>query len=506
MRIAVALLLAALAARVYMVFAADIITPDGMLYIKVARLIGDGNWKGVYEEGFYSSYPFVIVLFQKLFHDWETAGRMVSAVAGSIAVVPFFLLLRRMFDAKIAAVAAIFFVVSPRLVQYSSDVLREPLFWCFSITSLWAAWKGIDEENWFFIALASLFAGLSSFTRTEGLALIVIVLLWMAWGLLWQRRRVKLWLAFLVIFLIAFPTIFITPLYFLKSKAGDWELGHAVGKIPSLMRSANVALPADTAGTAPGPAGEASLLARIMGNRYIFSAWSTASKYLRSFHVVLIVFLLFGVIRRRTIPYSGKEVPLLIWCAVFFLVSFVYAYKVSYVSTRHGLLMGIPSLLWVSAGFWELSSRITRVVERTRWSRKLTRHVAICLLILACISILPKTVSSAGDGKVEMKMAGIQLKHMGYSDEKFAVEPRINRLAFYKGGEFVNIPAGIDYTGLGRFLNTVDASYLVVDDRTIESSVRGFKAHTGTMHLERVPVPEFDKFRDYSFVLYRICR
>lgn len=506
MRIAVALVLTALAARIYMVFAADIITPDGMLYIKVARLIGDGNWKGVYEEGFYSSYPFVIVVFQKVFSDWETAGRMVSAVAGSVAVLPFFLLLRRMFDVKIAVVAAVFFIISPRLVEYSSDVLREPLFWCFSITSLWAAWKGIDEEKWLFIVLASLFVGLSSFTRTDGLALIVIVLLWMAWGLLYQRRKVRLWFAFLMIFLIAFPAIFITPLYFLKNRAGDWELGHGVSKIISLMRSANVALPADAAGADLQSGEEASLLTRVMRNRYVFSAWETSYKYFRSFHVVLIMFLLFGAIRRRIIPYSGKEVPLLIWCSVFFLVSFVYACKVSYVSTRHGLLMGIPSLLWVSAGFWEFNSRITRIVERTRWSRKLTRHLAVCLLILACVSILPKTLSSAGDGKIEMKMAGIQLKRMGYSDKKFAVEPRINRLTFYKGGEFVNIPVDIDHSGLDRFLRTVDASYLVVDDRTIEASVKGFQAHTGAMRLERVAIPELENFREYSFALYRICR
>ncbi|NLT23744.1 MAG: glycosyltransferase family 39 protein [Syntrophorhabdus sp.] len=489
-----------------MVFAADIITPDGMLYIKVARLIGDGNWKGVYQEGFYSAYPFLIVVFQKVFHDWETAGRMVSALAGSAAVLPFFLLLRRMFDVKIAAVAAIFFVVSPRLVEYSSDVLREPLFWCFSIASLWAAWKGIDEEKWWFVVLASFFVGLSSFTRTEGLALVAIILLWMVWSLLYQRRKVRLWLAFVMVFLIAFPAIFIAPLYFLKSRAGDWELGHGVRKIPSLMRSANVALPADAGGTTPLPGEEASLLTKIMRNRYVFSAWETSYKYLRSFHVVLIMFLLFGVIRRRTIPYSGKEVPLLIWCSVFFLVSFVYAFKVSYVSTRHGLLMGIPSLLWVSAGFWEFSSRIARIAGRSRWSRKLTRHIAVYLLILACISILPKTLSSAGDGKIEMKMAGIQLKRMGYSDRKFAVEPRINRLTFYKGGEFVNIPVNIDHSALGQFLETVDASYLVVDDRTIETSVRGFKAHTKAMHLERVGIPELEDFREYSFVLYRICR
>ncbi len=486
-----------------MIFTADIITPDGILYIKIARLISDGNWMAVYDDGFYSTYPFIIVLFQKVFHDWETAGRAAAAVFGSVAVLPFFFLFRRMFDLKTAVAASIFFIVSPRLVQYSSDVLREPLLWCFLLTSLWAAWKGITEKKWVFIVLASFFAGLSSFTRMEGVALLLIIILWMGWIFLYRERKVKLWFAMVLIFLISFPVIFISPLYFIKAKTGRWELGHVTTKIPDLLKSKNSALAADDRPSLQfGQAGP--VIAKVMSNRYVFSVWETSYKYFRSFHVVLIVLLVFGVIRRRTIPYSEKEVPLLIWSSIFFLLGLAYAFKASYVSTRHGLLVGIPSLLWVSIGFWELSSRVERAVKKKGWNRNLTRHAAVYLLILVCLSIIPKTLSSSNGGKTEMKKAGIYLKRMGYSDQTFAVEPRINRLTFYKGGDFVNIPTGIDHIALSRFLKTTDAGFLVVDERSIEGAVKGFKDHKDAMNLEKLDLPDFQDYSEYSFVVYRI--
>ncbi len=485
----------------YMVLTADVITPDGLLYIKIARLIDTGNWKAVYEDGFYSTYPFIIVLFRKVFSDWEMAGRMASAVLGSLAVLPFYFLLRRIFDLRIAVVASVFFVLSPRLVQYSSDVLREPLFWCCSLASLWAAWKGIEGRKWVFIVLASLFAGLASFTRTEGLALIPIIILWMAWGLLYRERRVLWCLGLLLVFLASFPVIFIGPLHFLKSKTGYWELGQIGTKIPDLLERADTAGPAATGRVSPE---EKSLFARVAGNRYVSSLWETSCKYFRSFHVVLIALLFFGIVRRKTVPYSEKEMLFLIWFLVYLLLTLSYAFKVSYVSTRHGLLMGIPSLLWVSIGFWELSSRLEGLATKRRWNAKLTRHIAVWFLVLVCLSIIPKTLQSADRGKKELRTAGIYLKGAGYGEERFVVEPRINRVTFYKGGEFINIPPGMDHSALGPFLRASGARFLVVDLRTIDECVKGFTGHTADLRIDRVDLSEFRNYKEYSFAVYRI--
>ena len=186
---------------------AQIITPDGVRYIENARLIASGNFSKISESSFFNLFPFIIVLFQKVFHDWETAGRLVSVVFGSIAIIPFFLLIRLLIDSRIAAIASLFYIISPRLVEYSTDVLREPVFWCFSISSLYFAWRGIAQKRLLSLMLAAMFVVLASFTRLDGAALILVILLWMVWHYFDGKIQLKSLFAMMFVFIISFPLI-----------------------------------------------------------------------------------------------------------------------------------------------------------------------------------------------------------------------------------------------------------------------------------------------------------
>ncbi len=467
------------------------------MYIHIARLIKSGNWIGVYDRGFYSLYPFTMIVFQKIFQDWEIAGRMASAFFGSLAVFPLFFMIRKMLNTKIAVITCIFFIVSPRIAEYSSDVLREPLFWLLALTALWAGWKGFSDRNWVFIVFSSLFTGLACFTRMEGVGLILILCSWSVWLLAYRRRDIKRCLVLLIVFFMSFPLIFVGPLYFLKAKTGRWEMGHAVSKIPMLIKQDSKAMDSE---------GVKQSTEEKKKKNYLFFIWEAFYKYFRSFHPVLLFLFLFGIVRRKAIPYSRDEIPVLAWASIYFIISLLYAFKVSYVSTRHGLLVGIPSLVWVSAGFLELSAVVEKYVQKTRLKQSIARHAMVYLLIIVCVSVLPKTLLSSDRDKMEMKKAGVYLKSLGYSREKFAVESRINRLTFYCESQFVDIPSPADYAALNKFLKTEGVSYLVVDERTIGESITGFKENISSMNLEKINIPEFAEYKEYSFVLYRIKR
>lgn len=472
-----------------------------MLYIHIAKLLKNGDWKGVYEKGFYSLYPFAILGFQKIFTNWETAGRMASVFFGSFTMLPLFFLFRKMFDLKITVVACIFFVLSPRIAQYSSDVLREPLFWMLSVSALWSGWKAISEKRWTYAVVSSFFTGLASFTRMEGVGLILILCLWSVWFLLYLEHNVKRFLMFLVLFFVSFPLIFTIPLYSLKLRTGKWEMGHVVSKIPMMITNNSKAhdQSADNEQAATTWSGFGLV------NTYTFFAWEAFYKFFRSFHVAFILLLFFGIFRRRAVGYSSNEVPALIWLSVFLIIALLYAYKASYISTRHGLLMGIPALLWVSIGFFELNARLSAFFQNRHWYRYLP-HLTAYLLVIICLTVLPKTLLSSVHDKIEMKKAGIYLKNTGYAREKFVVEPRIKRLIFYADSPYIEIPVPSDYRVFNEFLKEQDAVYLIVDERSIDGSVKGFREHAGWLNLEKVGVPEFEKYKDYSFVLYRIKR
>jgi len=427
---------------------------------------------------------------------------MASVFFGALTVIPLFFFFRKMFDLKIVVVACIFFVLSPRIGQYSSDVLREPLFWLLSMTALWMGWKGISDKSWIFIALSSLFTGLACFTRMEGVGVIMILCLWSGWLLLYRERNIKHFFIFVIVFFISFPLIFAAPLYYVKSKTGKWEMGHVLSKIPAMISKDSKAI---DSGNERSPARFGTTGAEdIIKNKYTFFVWEVFYKFFRSFHVVLIPLLLFGIFRRRTIPYSKDEIPVLIWCSVFFVVALLYAFKESYVSTRHGLLMGIPSLLWVSIGFFELNAWLETFLKNRKWPAKHSRHIMVYVLAVICLVMLVKTLSPSNQDKLEMKQAGIYLKSMGYSNQRFAVQPRISRLVFYMDSEYVDIPIPTDHVALGEFLRNQNVTYFIVDEKTIDKSVKGFGEYSGSLNLEKIRIPEFEKYKEYSFVLYRI--
>jgi len=77
-------------------------------------------------------------------------------------------------------------------------------------------------------------------------------------------------------------------------------------------------------------------------------------------------------------------------------------------------------------------------------------------------------------------------------------------VTFYKGGEFINIPPGMDHSALGPFLRASGARFLVVDLRTIDECVKGFTGHTADLRIDRVDLSEFRNYKEYSFAVYRI--
>lgn len=498
-----ALVVLAFILRLYAALVPGIIVPDGVVYIDTARMIEAGQWQRVSQEGIYSLYPFMIIAVHKVFADWEMAGRIISVIFGSLAVLPLYLLFKRMFDIRIAGIAALFFVISPKLVEFSSNVIREPAFWFFSLSALWLVWEGMDRSRWYYMPIASLFIAMSVMTRMEGVALVPVALLWMGWHILKVKEPgPKKVLVYLVIFLVSFPVIGITPLYFLKSRLGRWEIGHLGSKAPQFLSSGNK----DAEQAFRQSLGDADTITRLVsGNKYVFYVWEAIYKFLRSYHVLLVFLFLIGLVRRKIVPRDMiKETPVIIWCGIFLLVSLLYVSKTFYLSTRHGMLMSIPALLWVSIGFFELLDIIGRFLLKHRSAWANTHKLTVTLLAIISFIILPSTLTWSGYEKIEMKKVGIFLKRMGYSNKRIAIESRLIRLGFYTEADYVVIPSKMGYERLNRFLMDEQITYLIVDERTIEQNIKGFKANLNILNVQKRDYPDLPTGREYSISVYKV--
>lgn len=496
------LFIAALALRSYSALVPGVIVPDGILYINTAKMIDAGEWGKIAQYSFFNLYPFLIALFHRVIPDWELSARTLSVLCGSLAVVPFYWMTRRLFDKRLALAVSVFFIISPRLVEYSSNVIREPVFWLFSLSALCAAVRGLQEKQSFYMMLSALFVGLSAFTRMEGLALVPVIMIWACWQYRVERSLgFNRFLILLIVFLFSFPVLFFSPLVILKGVLGHWEFGHIASKVPQILSGGN-----DHAEqTFLNNLDESDVITRVIsGNKYLVFLWQPILKFFRSYHVLFIILFIVGIVRRKVIPYNSREMLFWFWWAAFFTVSILYVSKIYYLSTRHGMLMGLPGLLWVSIGFYELAGLLDKWGIRTRFAligRLKNGHVILAMAIL-CAVVLPKTLSWSGLDKIEMKRAGVYLKQMGCPDKKIAVEARLSRVGFYSGSEYVTIPESVAPSQVSAFLRSEGIHCLIVDKRTMGKSMARFVEDPASSNLQPIQVDEFDRYKNYSFVLF----
>ncbi|MCX5811486.1 MAG: glycosyltransferase family 39 protein [Proteobacteria bacterium] len=493
------------AVRFYLVLFSNVITPDGILYIKTAKLIELGESKKLMEFTFIHLYPFLVLLVHKIIPDWELAGRMTSVLMGSLTVIPFFLLIKGIFNIRIAAVSSFFYAISPRLADYSSDVLREPTFWFFSMMALWLAWEGISRGSLLRMVLASISTGLSAFARIEGIAVFVLIFLWIIWYFWKLKPDSKKLFLYLFVFIFTLPVLLLFFIFFFSERLGKWDFGFTMLKIWLLLTSkSGESLELTTDIIQIMPPEFPTFLELAKSHKYVIFLSDVILKLVKSINVVFAFLAIFGIFRRKNIAYNKNEILIAIWFVVFFVTAYLYISKVFYFSTRHGLLMGIPMLVWSGIGFLEIKHRIYLWFKKAYPFNFFTRNITIAFILAILIIILPKTLSPGGYDKRELKRAGVYLKSMGYSGVRFAGEPCLYRIAFYADSEYSPFLSAKTTDELVGFMRENKADLLIFDENTNNVFYRNVQNKIDSSVFEKMNLPEFEKFREYKITVYRL--
>ena len=77
------LVLITLLPRILAFLQPQIITIDGTLYIKMAKLFSEGKYEGVHGT-YFNLYPIMIFLTQRFIGDWELSGQWISTFMGTL--------------------------------------------------------------------------------------------------------------------------------------------------------------------------------------------------------------------------------------------------------------------------------------------------------------------------------------------------------------------------------------------------------------------------------------
>lgn len=504
--LSVVLFLSALIVRTIIFFQGPVVSNDAVFYITLAKSILSGSSEHT-SFTFFSAYPFLIAFVYKIIPDWEIAGKVVSILSGSLAVIPLYILFSGLLGKRVAIIAGFLYVFGPRFVEYSTDILRESTFWLFSFTSLCFAWKGIDGKKLFYLGFAALFAALSFTIRIEGIAIFPIIILWTFYAVYSKEISLEKGIQSLVVFTLVIPLLFLPLTLLIDYGSWSWIIEKIVGKGRYLLEGQVLSGQETMRSEALKGLPFTSKLLYELAEKYKYLIYSVEIffKTFKSMTAIPVILLIAGLFLRKNLPFKRKEIYFVIWVCVFFIVSIYYIKGTNYFSTRHGLLIGIPALAFSSIGFLEFRARLSSLISIFKcspWTKMIVLTTFTCLIFTV---LFVQSVTSLREDKMGLKTTGLELKEKGYGESVMLVQPGLQRLAFYADAEFVVIPEGTTMIDIIKIMKNNNAMILVVDIRTIDRISPIFKRDIDLNKFEEIKITgNTNKFSKYSLSILKL--
>ena len=171
------LLLACLIPRAFMAGKIGGICPDAVVYIQVAESFDKGLLHADHQFGL-NLFPVILMLLHRSGLDWEMAGKLWNVAISCLTVLPLYGWVRRQFDDRLALAAGCLYAMHPELIRSSPEGIRDPTFWFFLVLSLYLLWRATAKVRLRFYLSGGLAMAMAAMTRSEGLFLLVPLLLW----------------------------------------------------------------------------------------------------------------------------------------------------------------------------------------------------------------------------------------------------------------------------------------------------------------------------------------
>lgn len=212
--------------RLFLLISPEVIHNDGIEYLNHAKRIASGDWSGGRVPPL---YPALIAFFRLFTGNYELAGILVSALFGSLIVLPVFSLGKELFNEKIGLLAALLASVHPFLLSSSGSVLTESAYRFWVTASVLFGWRAFSRGVRNQVLLLSLFATLAYLTKPEAIGLLFIFSLWAlsvhpsAGKRSWKRKIGILLLAFSGFLVFASPY-----LVKIRMETGKWGISQKI--------------------------------------------------------------------------------------------------------------------------------------------------------------------------------------------------------------------------------------------------------------------------------------
>ncbi|MCA9243563.1 MAG: glycosyltransferase family 39 protein [Phycisphaerales bacterium] len=411
----VAALGVALLLRLYLCYTAIAIAPDGGLFIHYARDLRAEPIAALRDYS-HRQAPLYAVLVAAAVTPaqwvasgadaWILAGRAVATAFGLLAIVGVFLLSRRLFNGRVAVIAAFLMAILPDAAQLCANVLSDmthlSLYLLALVALIVAIERGVSAT---FALIAGGLSGLAFLTRPEGatVAVIGIALLLVIGRGRMSRRFVAALCVIAGFILIAGPYQALTGKLVAKKDLFEM-LRLALGLMPSQSR---------------GIAFAADMVAPVE----VLRQWFRAGR-------VVIPLLAIAAFRLWPPRAPGRWVVLSAFGAHMALLNLLDL-RHGYVDRRHALLLAVLCLPMAAATLQALGERAAR-----RWGACWSSGVVIGSIIAFLIGMGPWLLRPVEAGDDHIPAMGRWLAEHTPADAPIVATSRLRRVAVYAERDF----------------------------------------------------------------------
>jgi hypothetical protein len=461
-----------------MVARSPVIAKDGMSFIRIAAELR-ADWIGaMHVEDQHPGYPAMVLAGYSLtrwlpgisdFEAWILGGRLAAGLAGVVSVVMIWLLTRRIFDRRVADVAALMAAVWPLLRQNASDVLSDTPHMMFYLAGVWLTCEGLARSSVRWFAAACVASGMAYWVRPEGLivgltaGVLLLAQLWRYEGQSLTRSLVKVAAVGAVLLAIAAPYGILAGKFTSKKNPFQHE--------PTALEIAAADIE-PTEGLLSEPLPGAKLPDEFTRPASRLGAFAVGCCELgkevgQGFYYLLLIPLgawVFAPTRLRADVAASRMTTVLIFCHMGMLV--LLFMTAGYVSHRHVMPLIGMMLPATAAGTIWLSERLAAYVPPLHPPRRALTAVMLVILL----GLLPKSVRPLHGVYSSLVEAACWIKEHGHPGD--SVLATSGYVRFYSemqglllGPEAPNLPIGLVLAPESR-----PWSYIVleVDERTFD--------------------------------------
>ena len=240
------LLIISLSVRIYLSVFTYVIKNDSVAFMQNAKYFASGDFARGLGHDYHPLYSLIMAVLYKVVPNMELSGTIISVLFGTLTVIVFYLIGKRVFDRKVSFVSAIVLAFHPYAVRFSADIISDSTYFFFFISALGSGYFAITNRKILLFVLTGICSALAYLTRPEGIGIIIIVAFWCALkdcvkikGL-WKEKLVSILI--LVVSFLVFSTPYIA---FIKKETGLWSLTKkkklsdlaGLGKVLETMRN-----------------------------------------------------------------------------------------------------------------------------------------------------------------------------------------------------------------------------------------------------------------------------